>query len=323
MTTAYGRDAVAMLRRQADFDTPESAAPPNFIAFPFYELTLGARREQGTDPALPDGRLPATLDRGLRTADGNLVVPLHTSSIGWHLYGLLGAPVTTGTGPYVHTFDAEDTDAPIFHTFGVSHTKLGEHFSYNGFAFNTLQITAQKQSPRQRLTFGLLGKDETKLGATLDASPTEESSDPVAQSWVCEVLKDGSPVGAVTQLDFNYTNGWEHDQETITGNEDPSGIDEGRIGLSGSLVTRFVDTTFYDLAQSGGLFDLAMRWTVGADSLVLTAHNVQLAEDRLPIQGGGGPITSTWSFQVDKPDPGTPPFQAVLTNTRSDYAMPV
>lgn len=322
MPTAYGRDAVAMLRRQADFETPESAAPPNFIKFPYYRSTLGARREQGTDPALPDGRLPAVIDRGLRAADGQLEVPLHLNSIGWHLYGLLGAPVTTGAGPFVHTFDAEDTDAPIFHTFGISHAKIGEHFRYSGFAYNTLAITAQKQSPRQRCLFGMLGRDEVNIGATLDAAPVGETTDPVAQSWVGEVLKDGAVVGAVTQCEFNHSNGHELDQETITGDEWAAGVDEGRIGVNGSLTTRFLDTTFYDLAKAGTLFDLGLRWVVGTGSLVLTAHNIQLAEDRVPVEGGG-PITSSWSFQADKPDPGTPPLQAVLTNDRADYAMPV
>lgn len=323
MVNAYGRDAVLMFRRQADFDTPEGAAPPGFIKLPYYESTLGSRREQGTDPALPDGRLPSVIDRGLRTADGSLVVPVHLASIGWHLHGLLGAPVTSGIGPYTHTFEAEDTDAPVFHSFGVSHAKIGIHFGYFGYAYNTLQVTASKQSPRQRMTFGLLGKSEVKLGAALDAAPVADTPDAVVQSWTGEVLKDGAPVGAVTSMEFNYSNGHTHDQETITGGEDPSGVDEGRIALSGSLTTRFTDAAYYDLAKAGTLFDLAMRWVVGAESLVLTAHNVQLAEDRVPVQGGGGPITTSWSFQADKPDPGTPPFQAVLINGRADYAMPV
>jgi hypothetical protein len=323
MATAYGRDAVLMMRRQADFATAEGAAPPGYVRLPYYESTLGARREQGTDPALPDGRLPSPIDRGLRTADGNLVVPVHLASIGWHLHGLLGAPVTTGAGPYTHTFDAEDADAPVFHSFGISHAKIGVHFGYHGFAYNTLQVTASKQSPRQRMSFGLLGREEVKLGATLDANPTAESADPVAQSWTGEVLKDGAPVGAVTSMEFSYSNGHELDQETITGDENPGGIDEGRIALSGSLTTRFVDAMWYDLAKAGTLFDLAMRWIVGSDSLVLTAHNVQLAEDRVPVQGGGGPISTSWSFQADRPDPGIAPFRAVLVNGRADYAMPV
>lgn len=322
MPNAFGRDAVAMFRRQADFTTPESAAPPNFVKFPYYRSTLGARREQGTDPALPDGRLPATIDRGLRSADGELEVPLHLASIGHHLYGLLGVPVTTGAGPFVHTFDAEDTDAPTFHTFGISHTKIDQHFRYAGFAYNTLRITAQKQSPRQRVVFGLLGRDEVKLAATLDAAPVGESADPVVQSWVGEVLKDGVIVAAVTQCEFTYTNGFELDQETITGDEWAAGVDEGRIGVNGTLTMRFADATFYDLAKAGTLFDLGLRFTVGTSSLVLTAHNIQLAEDRVPVEGGG-PISTQWSFQADKPDVGTPPFQAVLTNDRADYAMPV
>lgn len=175
MPNARGNEARLLSRRQASFATAESANDGLFYAVPFYSYNVTPSGELANDDANYGDAFPGDVVDGLRNLSGAMVVPMGFNSIGWHLSQLLGLPVTTGTGPYTHVFAAAAQPSPLLATHGISHNGVAKHFTQDSLAMTGLELQAQKNGQRQRVTFNLAGREEVKAAATLDATPVSYS----------------------------------------------------------------------------------------------------------------------------------------------------
>lgn len=323
MPTARGDRAAFLMRQQANFATPAAAGAGLFRLMPFYQLNFAPTEEVTEDDAIVGDAFPGAAVAGLRNLTGNIEVPLGIQSIGWHLRGLFGAPVTSGSSPnYSHVFSAAAQPVPLLYTSGISHRGADIHFRQAPIAYTGLRLNAKKDGLRVRARFDMLGSVETKLGATLDATPVEYANDRVPVGFQGQVLLGGTPVAGVTACDITAGLGLTPDQEELNGLPTAASFLDGSWSVTGSLSARFTDTSWYDLGDAGTLQDLELRFQVAAnESLVLRAHNLRFERTGIPIQGGDV-LTGTFNFRGSRPASGDTPLRVTLLNQTATYANP-
>ena len=169
MTTARGDQAAFLARQQASFATP---ATGNFMLLPFYSLDMKPTSEVTEDDAIVGDAFPGAAVPGLQDMTGKIEVPLGMQSLGWHLRGLLGAPVTTGaSAPYTHVFSMAALPVPQLYTTCVSHRGIDTHFRQAPIAYTGMQIDAAKDGSRVPASFDLLGSVEDRVADALDETP--------------------------------------------------------------------------------------------------------------------------------------------------------
>lgn len=321
----YGRDSVdaLLVRRQTDFNTPETAGAGKFVRLPVYRNTLGDRQDLFEDKVLGDGRQAGEALLGFRRHDGEIEAPVRSQSFGWHLAAMFGAPVTTADTPSAglktHVFTSGGAPGPF--TCG---RQVGDvHFGDIGVTWNEMRLRLARQAQTQRATFGCLGRNEVKLGAVYDSAPVAfaNADDLRFMAYDGGVTFDGSTVGDLVDLDMTVSHQMTHDDEAISGEAWALRLLEGDFMVRGNVRFRFEDATRYDLGRQGTLFDLVASWTSGDHSLTLRLHNMIVAADRAPLEGGGV-LTYNLSIMASKPDPGDATVTATLVNNVAGYANP-
>lgn len=323
MSTARGDQAAFLARQQAAFGAPEAAGAGKFYLLPFYSLNMAPTEEVTEDDAIVGDAFPGAAVRGLQNLTGNIEVPLGMASIGWHLQGLMGTPVTSGAGPdYTHVFKMAGLPTRPMFTAGISHRGIDEHFRQAPVIYTAMQLAARKDGQNVRSRFDLLGSVEAKLGATLDASPATFATDTVPVGFQGGVYMANALVAGVTGFDMTAGYSAEADQETMNLLPTAAAFLEGKWSMTGSITARFRDTSWYDLGDSGALTDLELRFVLSATrSLILRGHNLRFERAGVPVSGGDV-LNATFNFRASRPSSGDSPLTATLKNGVASYANP-
>ncbi|MGR3438771.1 phage tail tube protein [Salipiger abyssi] len=320
MPNARGDQAKLLSRRQSAFGAAESAADGAYYALPFYDYNVTPSGELANDEAIYGDAFPGDVVQGLRNLAGTMEVPMGMDSIGWHLAQLLGLPSTSGTGPYVHSFTAAAQPAILLATHGITHNGVAQHFTQDSLATTGMEIQAQKNGTRQRVSFNVTGREEVRAGATLDSTPVEYAADPVPVGFQAALSLDGSEVGGVTQVGLTLNSGREADQEAMNSAATAAEISPGVWDLNGTLNARFRDAQFYDLASNGTAFALSLRWQLSASySLAISVPSLMLERNGVPVSGRGI-ISQSFNWRVNRPAPGAELMEITLTNATATYA---
>ncbi len=314
MAQAYGFNTTVLMRRQTSFDTPASG---NHVRLPILRHSLGDTQGFEEQSYGPEGREPKDPGRSLATHGGDIEVPLCLNHMGWILYGLFGAPVTSGSGDYTHMFKSGAASLP-FHTIEVSHPETGRFLQHIGVMFNTASFKADKKGGYGSLSIGCLGQTEVKRTSSQGGTPVEEPLDRVHQ-WTGAISKDGAPFANVTECELNFSNGLVANNDIINGEPWPASIDLGQSSLKGNLTARFVDTEVYDLAVSGAPFALELSRAISATrALILKAPAVRLEKAGIPMEGPGG-IRARFALRGEWAASDNAMLIATLKNGRADY----
>lgn len=320
MPNARGDQAKLLARRQSNFGTAEAAADGAFYNLPYYSYNVAPTGELANDEAIYGDAFPGEVVQGLRNLAGSFEVPMGFDSIGWHLAQLLGLPTTTGTGPYVHSFAAQAQPSILLATHGITHGGVVQHFTQDTLATTGMEINAQKNGTRQRVTFNATGREEVKAGTTLDAAPVEYANDPVPLGFQGALSFNGSEVAGVTSVGLTLNSGREADQETMNGKATAAEISDGVWDLSGTIGARFRDAQLYDLADAGTTFALSLAWQISADySLAINVPSLLLERTGVPIEGRGL-ISQNYNWRTNRPAAGAELMEITLTNATADYA---
>lgn len=324
MTLAYGRDAVALLMRRqtTDFNTPEAAGSGKFAQVQAYRAPIGSRRDLFEDRYLGDGRNPGEVLLGFERADGEIEAPLRSESIGWHLYGLFGAPATTGDGEVPEHFSHVFTSAGAMTHWTMGYRAGETWFRDAGMTYNEMRFRLARASETQRMSFGLIGRNEEKLGAALDAAPVEPvaATDLRMFAFDATMTLDGSPAADIVDMDLTISQGRTLDEEAISGQPYPLRVLEGDLTISGTARFRFEDATRYDLAAATTEFDMSVIWTAGTQSFTLAIQNLVFAKDSVRLDSGGV-LSLSLPLRASRATSG-PSITATLVNRRADYANP-
>jgi hypothetical protein len=312
MARAQGARAQLAARFETTYGTPPASG---YFKMPFASANLGSEQPLLASELLGYGRdpLPPVLDA--ITADGDIVVPIDVQAFGLWLKGAFGAPATTGTGPYTHTFQSGNWSLPsLAIELGMPEVP---HFGMNaGCVVNTLSWQMQ-HAGLLTATVGLIAQGETVGAATGAGTPADWTISRFGQ-FNGAVKRNGASLGNVVSAQINYSNNLDR-IETIRADGKIDGADPSIAALTGTIVVRFADQTLLNQAVAGTAAELEFSFVKSAsESLILTVHEVFLPKPKLAVQGPQG-VQATFAWQAARDSTLGRMCTAVLVNDVAGY----
>ncbi len=310
------REQGARSQLAAAFETVYGTAPASgYKRLPFVSDGLGAEQPLLESELLGYGRDPLAPIKDAVTVDGDIVVPMDAEAMGVWLKGALGAPVTTGTTPKIHTFNSGSYDLP-----SLSLEKQMPTVPYfamrSGVKVNTLSWSMVR-SGLLTMTVGLIAQGESKSATTVAGTLTDYALQRFGH-FNGAIKRDTLAMANIISAEINYSNNLDR-VETIRADGKIDGLDPGMAMLSGSFVARFDSETLLDQAINGTPCELEFSHVIGANaSFKLTVHAVYLPRPDIPIEGPQG-IQATFNWMAARAVSPSRMCTAVLTNTVATY----
>jgi hypothetical protein len=132
------------------------------------------------------------------------------------------------------------------------------------------------------------------------------------------ITRAGVALASVTAADFTYSNQLEK-VETIRADGRIEDADPGMVMMSGSITTRFANTTLLDQATSGAPVELTFGWVTDATrSLVFRVPAVYLPRAKTPVTGPNG-VQAMFQWQAAKDSVSGKTVIATLRNNVTSY----
>lgn len=313
-TVIHGRWARLLFQIEDAFRT--APGTPAAYRLPFHETDFGREPDRQEDPTLQGEALTPKRDEDDSMLAGPLTSRLDLNAIGWWLYLLWGAPVTTGTGPYEHVFTLDLDERP---SALIEIAYQSARFQrYLGVVLNSISwnvIEAQ-----QNMTLNLMGAAEVlpRPVATFDAAYSE-----LAKSRACskggEVYDvDGaSTLGHIAGASVEITNDLEG-QRLADNQEGPGFYLLGQPAISGTLRALFENDKLADKAIDHDDVPLSLISRNGADMLELKIPEAEFDAPKSTIGTSRG-IVHEIPYRAFMSPGGTAPT-ITLTNQVASYA---
>lgn len=286
----------------------------------YYKSNLRAQKPIDTDPVIGSG-LNNARDAGaiaptLTSHGGTLELPLCLNQIGDWLRLVFGAPSTSGSTNYTHTFASGLTVLPVA---TIELNPVGTDFRQHvSCGVSALKMSFGDDAGYQRLMLDMIGYGENILGATGAGTPTAAKTyDPMARTKA-EVLLGGVAVGVLLGADMTYDTGLIQDRY-IDGSDNFGGaVLAEQAQFSGSLRIRYTGNTLDAAALAGTEQSLELRFVKGANnSLSFQAPACVLGRSGVAIEGPGG-IEQTLPFRCHQTS-GAAMVSAILKNQTATY----
>ena len=313
MARAQGSRAQLALAYESTYGT---APVSGYFRMPFARSTLGTEQPLIDNELLGFGRDPLAPQRDAITSDGDVVIPVDVTGIGYWLKGLLGAPTTTGTTPKTHTFTSGGTTLPSM-SIEIGNPDVPNFEMFSGVMVDRMQFTLERSGLLQA-TASLVAQGSANAASTGAGTPTDITLQRFGH-FNGSVKRNGSSLGNIVSAEFTYANNLDR-IETIRSDGKIDGADPGNVQGMGNIVSRFADTTLLDQATNGTSCSLEFAWTISASlSLTFTFHEVYLPRPRRPIEGPLG-IQAQFDWMAAKAS-GAPNrmMTAVLVNAQTSY----
>ena len=312
MARAYGANAHLLGKFETVYGTPPSG---DYFKFPFVSSNLGSEQGLIASDLLGQGRDPSQPIRDVIKVEGDVVVPVDLRNFGHWLKALLGVPITTGTGPYVHAYESGASSLPSI-ALEVGMPDIPAYFTNMGVRLNSMQLTFAR-SGAANATLNAIAQGETRAAVSGGGTPTVAALTRFNQ-FQGSVKKDGTQLGNITGAQLTYSNNLER-IETIRSDGKIDGADPTIAALTGTIEVRFADTALIDAATNNTPVELEFGYVIDANrSLIFTAHEVYLPKPKLAINGPGG-VQASFNWQAAKPATGQM-LTVELTNDVEEYA---
>ena len=285
MARAVGANLKLLFKEESAYGTNPGGT--DFLQIPCFTFELGAQQALNTDFMLSAGLARDSGDPYLDTltVEGNTRVPLDLVNTGHWLNLLMNAPTTTGSTDYTHVFKSGGTSLPSW-TMEKGFPDVPSFGLLTGVMANTFEMTVDPTGPAE-WTLGLLGRDETNSGTSVDASPTLATITRF-QKPTATISREGTPLGNITAGTIRYSNGLEA-VRTIRSDNKLEGVDLSIGTGGGSITSRFASTTLIDDAIANADLEIAYKLTISATkSIEFIYHRCFLSRPRIGIQGPGG-----------------------------------
>lgn len=312
MARSYGINAQLLAAFETQYGTPPA---DGYRKLQFASYGLSSEQTLLASDLIGQGRDPAKPMLGAVKVEGEVAVPVDARAIGLWLKALLGSPVTTGTGPYTHTFASGGAVLPSL-ALQINRPEIPLYLTHAGVMVNELRIRFEREG-LTTAQVSCVAQGETRDAAVRDATP--ETYAPLRfGSFHGEIRKNGDLLGGIVSAEVAYSNNLER-VETIRADGRIDGADPTQAALTGTITARFSDTTLLDAATSGAPLEIAFGYVRDADtSLVFTAHEVYLPRPKLAISGPGGEQVA-FGFQCAKNDAAGRMLTVVLKNDIAAY----
>jgi len=315
MARATGHGAQLLLA----FETTYGEAPATgaYFKLPFISLDVGGEQGLLEDDILGLGRDPQAPTYDLFRDGGQIIVPLDVRNIGYWLKLVLGAPTTTGTGPYTHVFVSGKTVANLVSaSIEVGNPEVPAYFLNKGVRGNSIQFQVTRTGKLQAVV-EVIGQDEAKSTSAVDATPNENA---VARFDAFEghIERNDSDLANVLNGNLTYSNNMEP-VETTRADALVEDVDPGMASLRGTLNTRFASTTLYDDAKGQSGIDVDFEYEIDASNkLTVSAHEVYLPVAKRPISGPGG-VEASFDLQGAYNATAGEMMEVTLINDMANY----
>lgn len=267
---------------ETDYNTPPAAPDGKLIAVQSFGLRAAEARE--TDPTLSGFRGQSRSTAGRRDVSGAILVSIAPQTIGLWLAHLIGRPVTTGAGPYTHTF-AVDPNGPgalpaglMFETdYGVGITAPGRYVRYNGVRLNQGTFQFPSSGP-PTLSMDALGANFGAAATTpLDATPTDAGHSAWSAKQIALEFDDGALQVCMESLSLVMGNDLDADRWCVGNGGTRHDLPEGSFIVTGQSVQFFDTPALMNKALSDADAKIKVTLTrgtglgtAGNESLVIT-----------------------------------------------------
>lgn len=289
-----------------------------------YNLRPNATREQ--DPTLSGyrGQMRGTLGRV--DVSGSATVSVAPQSIGFWLKHLIGTPVTTGAGPYVHTFGLPSV-LPAGVSFEIDYGPAiaapGRYVCFHGCRINQGRFQFQTQGT-PAATFDIVGaRSDATAVASIDPTPTDPGHAAWAVSNLTLQLDGGATEVCLESLDFTWSNDLDTDLYCINNGGQRHDLPEGFAILSGSFVSQFDAPALLNKALSDqdltievGLKRGTGDGSAGNESLIWTIPLSTLDQTAPEVSGPRG-LKAPFNFVAHRAEGAELGAKAVLKNQRA------
>lgn len=294
------------------FRTPPDI--PGAVVVPINGYSVRGSRAKNNADTITGTRNPVMPFDGNLDVSGQVTVPVDSCAFWYWLTAAFGAPETTGTGPYTHTFTVGDTQPSMilenrFATTPVSYAACA------GCKVGSLSISVGGDG---ELTAGL-----DIMGATEEFSPSPYQADPTPLSlkrlnnFQASVKEGGQVLGIGTAMNFDINFNLDGDGYVIGGGGVRGDIPEGLLSISGSMTCLFTDMTLLNKAMTSEETSLEITFDGGADSRLTFAFNeVQFSRQTPGVDGPQGiRLELPWQAYLDDHAGGS---ALVVTLTNND-----
>lgn len=309
-----------VIYEQTDIQTPATSGA-NGLKAHLISANIAPDQPLEESKVINNTRNPTDPYQGGMSVKGGFTAQADPISLGYYLKWLMGAPVTTGTGPYVHVFKVNATSPLLALTIERFLADITQAFRATGVKFNKFNFDVSRGSCLE-IPFDILGLNEVRGTTVLDAAPFEPSK---ANKLLAGsiVMQEG---GVNLALCKKFSSAFDNEMEglDVIGNSNQFyDIIEG-IGRPTGAFDMYV--------KDGAIYDKGLTVQESSLKLTFTAQDaVSYAEFLWPetkfmafspeIKGGTGAIPTSVAFKAfsDNDASGTS-LQVTLGNTHPSYA---
>lgn len=239
---------------------------------------------------------------GQNNVSGPISIELAPEDVGIYLKHLIGAPTTTGAGPYTHVFTPASSGAnalPVGFTvqydYGAAIASASRFLRLNGCRISqgTFNFTP---NGTQTLQLDVMGSQFSQSNTDLDATPVVLGHTNWEAVNLTVVVGGGSPKDlCFNSLSLTFNNDLDPDVFCISGGGVRDSLPEGFVNITGQGVLFFDDEDVIDMILSGADTEIKVTLSrgnglgsAGNESLEINLANIVFNKTAPPVEGPRG-----------------------------------
>jgi hypothetical protein len=312
---AQGSSARLAIKQQAAVGT---AATGNYQLVPVVSYSLPQIEPFLDNDLAGTGRDSPALARGATTVEGSASVPVDDAAFGHWLSMLLGPPVTTGAGPYVHTFTS-GKDVVSYYTIEHQQPDVTPpiYLQAVDVVVNTLTLSITPAG-FANCELGLLARSNAASGVSGAGTPVAYDGLRFLQQQNA-LERNGTDIAKAVEGSIRFTNNITVDRYIGEGGL-PGDFALGLTDVNGDIAVRLNDLVLYGDATSKTAVELGLNYTRDANrSILFLMENVELSEQGTSLEGPAG-VRARFNFKGFKTAAEPQSMTVVLTNNIASYA---
>ncbi len=302
MPNRHGRETQLLLQRQSASRTAPAAAAFKMKYNP--GISLGREPERQPDNTINNNALEEKMDEGDVIIAHSIPAILCLNDIGQWLTLLLGAPVTSGAGPYTHTFTLDLAD-PLIALMELSYLTSGNEKYVRWYDNVVNSMSWDVLEAEQNMQIDMMGGVEVSPApvSVFDASPTSYAKNRACAKQGKMYDVDGaSTLGKIVGGNVAFNRDVEG-QRLADGLEGFGEFLVGQPTVSGSLqVLMDTGTNLFDhaLAHTSKALELVSKNVAGDATLTVNIPQIEVEEKKHDIPTSKGIVHDfTWKAHAD------------------------
>jgi len=302
-----------------DYEQSYGVDPVAFAAIqmPFISEDISGTRAQNQSEVINGRRDSARPFQGNKDVQGSITVPIDKRYFGYWLRGLLGAPTTTGAGPYNHEFKIDNINCLPSLVIEKQMLDIPRYFKYNGMKVSTMSISVGGDGELQA-TFGLIGQQVADSATSIDATPTTHTYEQFRQ-FDAVLNEAGVANGEFLEFSMDVDNNLDPDIFAIGDGGTRGALPEGKLTIEGTANTLFDNMALYDKAANATETSIEVVWTRDTESLSIDFNEVELALQDPKIEGPQGVVADFDYIAYFDDDAGDSSIVITIINDIASY----